>query len=279
MSGTSATQTIALTGAAGMMASLLRPYLAEAGYAVRLIDLTAAEDLRPLESRHIGSVADADFMDAALSGVGAVIHLGGLHREKPWEELVATNITGTQVTLEAARKNDVKRVLLASSTHAVGFHPAEAAGLDTVLAPRPDTYYGVSKAAMEALGSLYADKFGMKIVSARIGTGGDRPSNIRTLSSWLSPTDSFRLVEATLNDLGAPGHHVVWAVSANTRGWADLSAGRRIGFEPVDNAEDFAQGIDGTQAGSDPSELLLGGAWTRSSHHLGVDNYPQLSRK
>jgi uronate dehydrogenase len=206
-------------------------------------------------------------------------HLGGLHREKPWEELVATNITGTQVTLEAARKNGVERVLLASSTHAVGFHPAEAAALDAVLVPRPDSYYGVSKAAMEALGSLYADKFAMKVVSARIGTGGDRPNNVRTLSSWLSPADSFRLVEATLNDLGAPGHHVVWAVSANSRGWADLSAGRRIGFEPFDNAEAFAEGIDDTQAGSDPSELLLGGGWTRSSHQIGVDNYPQLSRK
>ncbi|MFD0047143.1 NAD-dependent epimerase/dehydratase family protein [Pseudarthrobacter scleromae] len=269
--------TIALTGGAGMMATLLRPYLAGAGYAVRLVDLAAASDPGPNESVHVGSVTDPDFMAGALNGATAVIHLGGLHREKTWAELVSTNITGTQVTLEAARQNGVERVLLASSTHAVGFHPTEAAARDSVLSPRPDTYYGVSKAAVEALGSLYADKYGMKVVSARIGTGGERPGNLRTLGSWLSPADSFRLVEATLSNLGAPGHHVVWAVSANTRGWANLDAGKRIGFEPQDDAEAFAAGVDTTAR--DEWADLLGGAWASDSHRVGVDNYPHLAVK
>jgi uronate dehydrogenase len=260
-----------------MMATLLRPYLADAGYAVRLVDLAAAPDPRPNESVHVGSVTDPDFMADALKGATAVIHLGGLHREKTWAELVSTNITGTQVTLEAARQNGVERVLLASSTHAVGFHPTETAAQDSVLIPRPDTYYGVSKAAVEALGSLYADKYGMKVVSARIGTGGERPGNLRTLGSWLSPADSFRLVEATLNNLGAPGHHVVWAVSANTRGWANLDAGKRIGFEPQDDAEAFAAGVDTTAR--DKWADLLGGAWAGDGHRVGVDNYPHLAVK
>lgn len=259
------------------MATLLRPYLTDAGYTVRLLDLAAAADLRPNETMLLGSVADPDFMTGALEGAVGVIHLGGLHREKTWAELVATNITGTQVTLEAARLNGVKRVLLASSTHTVGFHRAEAAAKDSVLTPRPDTYYGVSKAAVEALGSLYADKYGMKVVSARIGTGGERPGNLRTLSSWLSPADSYRLVEAALNDCGAPGHHVVWAVSANTRGWANLAAGRRIGFEPQDDAEAFVAEVDTTA--QDKWAALLGGAWASDNHKLGVDNYPHLAVK
>jgi uronate dehydrogenase len=274
---TSQPQTIAVTGGAGMMATLLRPHLHRAGYDVRLIDLVAASAPGPRETLHVGSVADAAFMNAALVGADAVIHLGGIHREKSWEELSATNITGTQVTLEAARINGVKRVLLASSTHAVGFHPVDSAREDIMLAPRPDTYYGVSKAAMEALGSLYADKFAMKVVSARIGTGGEQPNNIRTLSSWLSPGDSYRLVEATLNDLGAPGHHVLWAVSANSRGWADLSAGRRIGFIPLDDAEAFATEVNAEEDAAPNS--LLGGQWASSSHQLGVDNYSVLEAK
>ncbi|MGK3648441.1 NAD-dependent epimerase/dehydratase family protein [Pseudarthrobacter enclensis] len=269
--------TIALTGAAGMMASLLRPFLAEAGHTVRLLDLVAPDNPGSRESVHLGSVTDSAFMDQALAGVDAVIHLGGLHREMPWEELVCTNITGTQVTLEAARRNGVERVLLASSTHAVGFHPTAAAGSADVLPPRPDTYYGVSKAAMEALGSLYADKYGMKVVSARIGTGGEQPGNARTLGSWLSPADSFRLVQATLSDAGAPGHHVVWAVSANTRGWANLEAGRSIGFEPQDDAEEYAAAVDSTLG--DGHAALLGGAWTAPGHKVGIDNYPHLAGK
>ncbi|WP_285246232.1 NAD(P)-dependent oxidoreductase [Pseudarthrobacter sp. efr-133-R2A-89] len=269
--------TVAVTGGAGMMATLLRPYLADAGYAVRLLDLAEAPGPRSNESVHVGSVTDPEFMNAALAGVTGVVHWGGLHREKTWEEIVSTNITGTQVTLEAARRNGVDRVLLASSTHAVGFHPTHAAAADAVLAPRPDTYYGVSKAAVEALGSLYADKFGMKVVSARIGTGGERPENLRTLGSWLSPADSFRLVEAALSAAGAPGHHVVWAVSANSRGWASLEAGRAIGFEPQDNAEDFAGDVDTTTP--DEWAALLGGAWAGSDHKVGIDNYPHLAAK
>lgn len=277
MAAPSTAPTIAITGGAGMMATLLRPYLAGGDYAVRLLDLVEASDPRANESVHVGSVTDPDFMNAALAGVTGVVHLGGLHREKTWDELVSTNITGTQVTLEAARRNGVERVLLASSTHAVGFHATRAAAADAVLAPRPDTYYGVSKAAVEALGSLYADKFGMKVVSARIGTGGDRPANLRTLGSWLSPADSFRLVEAALSNAGAPGHHVVWAVSANTRGWANLEAGRAIGFEPQDNAEVFASEVD--TATADEWAALLGGAWAGSDHKVGIDNYPHLAAK
>lgn len=277
MSVTSRPQTIALTGGAGLMATLLRPYLERAGRTVRLIDLIAPQAAGPRESVHTGSVADAPFMNAALAGADAVIHLGGIHREKSWEELVESNITGTKVTLEAARINGIKRVLLASSTHAVGYHPFEAAGGKALPAPRPDTYYGVSKAAMEALGSLYADRFSMKVVSARIGTAGERPDNVRSLSSWLSPADFYRLVEATLNELGAPGHHVLWAVSANSRRWANLSAGQEIGFNPLDDAEAFATEVEVPTEAS--LNTLLGGQWASSSHQIGVDNYPAMEAK
>lgn len=270
-------QAIAITGGAGMMATLLRPYLADAGYEVRLLDLVEAPNLRPNEVSMVGSVLDPDFMNTSLRAAFGLVHLGGLHREMTWQEIVATNITGTQVTLEAARRNGVERVLLASSTHAVGFHDLADAAADAVLPPRPDTYYGVSKVAVEALGSLYADKYGMKVVSARIGTGGQRPGNARTLGSWLSPADSFRLVEAALNDLGAPGHHVVWAVSANTRGWANLQAGRRIGYDPQDDAELYANEVD--TSGRDAETGLLGGFWASDGHRVGMDNYPHLAAK
>jgi nucleoside-diphosphate-sugar epimerase len=268
-------QTIALTGGAGMIASALRPFLQRAGYATRLIDL--ADPPGPLganETTWVGSVADAGFMEHALAGADAVIHLGGIHREKPWEQILGTNVTGTYVTLEAARSNGIKKILLASSTHAVGFRPVSEAAQEEALPPRPDTLYGFSKAAMEALGSLYADKYGMKIVCARIGTGGDRPANARSMSTWLSPGDTFRLVEATLNDQGLPGNHIVWAVSNNTRGWANLSAGHRIGFSPQDNAEDFRDSVEPDTGERAPFEDLLGGYWTSVEHVLGVDNYP-----
>lgn len=270
--------TIALTGGAGMIAGALRPFLQGAGYQTRLIDLVEpAGLLGDSESAWVGSVADAGFMERALAGAQAVIHLGGIHREKPWEQILSTNVTGTYVTLEAARRNGIKKVLLASSTHAVGFRAVSEAAQDKVLPPRPDTLYGFSKVAMEALGSLYADKYGMKIVCARIGTGGDRPTNARSMSTWLSPGDAFRLVEATLSERGLPGNHIVWAVSNNTRGWASLAAGRQIGFDPQDDAEDFSDGLEATESDGAPYDQLLGGYWTSPEHMLGVDNYPALT--
>ena len=70
---------------------------------------------------------------------------------------------------------------------------------------------------------------------------------------------------------------MVWAVSANTRGWASLEAGRRIGFEPVDDAEAFAEGVD--TAAQDRWAGLLGGFWASEGHKVGMDNYPELAGK
>ena len=70
---------------------------------------------------------------------------------------------------EAARRAGVPRVVFASSNHAVGFHPAVDPVPDD-LPPRPDTYYGVSKVAGEALGSLFHDRYGLDVVCLRIGT-------------------------------------------------------------------------------------------------------------
>jgi uronate dehydrogenase len=91
---------------------------------------------------------------------------------------------------------------------------------------------------MELLGSLFADRFGMSIVSARIGAFGERPASRRALRMWTSADDMARLVLATAG-LHEPGHHVAWAVSQNTGGPADLSAGERIGFVPADDAQAF----------------------------------------
>jgi uronate dehydrogenase len=148
------------------------------------------------------------------------------------------------VVLEAARRAGVPRVVLASSNHAVGFTPRPASGslTEADARPRPDTYYGVSKVAMEALGSLYADRYGLDVVCLRIGSALPEPRTPRHLSTWLSPADTVALVDAALTT-PSPGFAVVWGVSANTRGWWDLTAARALGYEPVDDAEVYAEAV------------------------------------
>ena len=62
-------------------------------------------------------------------------------------------------------------------------------------------------------------------VCLRIGTFADRPRTRRDLSTWLSPGDAVRLVEASLT---APAVHfsVVYGISANARAWWDLGPAR-----------------------------------------------------
>lgn len=108
---------------------------------------------------------------------------------------------------------------------------------------RPDSYYGVSKAAMEALGSLYADRYGLEVVSLRIGLCADRPATTFDLGIWLSPGDAVRLVDAALRG-PVDGPVVAYGISANTRAWWDLSTARALGYAPEDDAERLADEVE-----------------------------------
>jgi energy-converting hydrogenase Eha subunit A len=260
-----------ITGAAGAVAGLVRPLLRRPGRRLRLLDPTTPPDIDPAAERHLtGSVTDPDLMAVACADVDLVVHLGGINHERPWRDVLETNIHGTQVTLDAARRAGVRRVMLASSAHAVGMVPAAQAADANALNPRPDTYYGVSKVAMEALGSVYSDRYAMMIVSARIGTVKPAPDTIRCLSTWLSPADLARLVEV-VGALTTPGHHVVNAISRNTRRWMSLAAGAAIGYHPADDAEAWAAAFPdaGPPAPPEPGERL-GGPWATTDQPLGI---------
>jgi uronate dehydrogenase len=257
---------VLLTGAAGRIGTVLRGGLPERGWAVRSLDVVPVPDPRPGEEHVVADVTDPAAMAEAVSGASAVVHLGGLSGESTWAAISHANIDGTQCVLEAARRAGVPRVVLASSNHATGFTPRPASGLlreDDGLA-RPDTFYGVSKVAMEALGALYADRYGLDVVCLRIGTAAPEPLTTRHLSTWLSPRDQVSLVDAALR-APSPGFAVVWGVSANSRGWWDLTAARALGYEPADDAEAYAAAlvaVHGEPDLADPVHGRVGGEFT-----------------
>ena len=146
--------TILITGAAGQIGSMLRPRLAGQDRTLRLLDqvpLTAGPGEEVLQA----SVTDLAALTAACAGADAVIHLAGQSGEAPWPQIADANIHGTYVVFEAARRAGTRRVIYASSNHAVGFTPASAFPAQDYAFPAPDTYYGVSKVAGEALAELY----------------------------------------------------------------------------------------------------------------------------
>jgi uronate dehydrogenase len=233
---------VLITGAAGAIGSCLREGLRGR------VDELVLTDLRELEpstgERFIqADLVDRDAIQRIAEGVDAAIHLGGIPNEASFDDLLGPNFVGTFNLFEAARVNGLRRVVFASSNHATGFYPVEQrlTGADP---PRPDTLYGVTKAYGEALGHLYADKFGLEVVCIRIGGFLDRPRQVRDLSTWLSPGDAVRLFAACLSAPGV-GFRVVYGASANARLRWDLSAARELGYEPQDDAERYADEVEG----------------------------------
>src|SRR6266568_8559106 len=182
---------VVITGAAGLVGSMLRPGLARPGRTLRVLDiapLTAGPD----EEAIAASVTDMDAMTAACRGADAVIHLAGIPGEASWERISELNIGGSYVAFEAARRAGVPRVIFASSNHAVGFTPRSDFPVPDYAFPKPDTYYGVSKAAVEALAAMYHERYGMDAICLRILSCFPKPQNVRMLSTWLSPGDADR---------------------------------------------------------------------------------------
>lgn len=236
-----AVKRIVVTGAAGGVGSLLRPGLRGLADDIRLVDLNAV-DAGPGESSRAGDITDLAFARRALEGCDACVHLAAIPIEDDFEAILHSNVRGAWTVFEAARLEGCARVVFASSNHATGFYPVEqrVSPIDPV---RPDTYYGVSKVFGEALGSLYHDKFGLRVACIRIGGARPKPIDVRDLSIWLSPGDLGRLVRACLtsHDLGFA---IVYGASRNTRGWWDLEPARRLGYEPLDDAEVYADEVE-----------------------------------
>ena len=151
-------------------------------------------------------------------GCGAIVHLGGVSVERPFEEVLGPNIRGLYHIYEAARREKA-RVIFASSNHSIGFHErAETIGADTQFLP--DGFYGLSKAYGELMGRLYWFKHGVESVFVRIGSCFPEPTNARMLATWLSYPDLSRLVvrcvigracrmQRDLGRVGQPAHDVV----------------------------------------------------------------------
>src|SRR5579862_2439140 len=244
---------------------MLRPRLARSDRTLRLVDI-APLVAGPGEEAVQASVTDLAAMTQACRGADAIIHLGGISGEASWPRILEVNINGGYVAFEAARRAGVPRVIFASSNHAVGFIPRTDFPVPDYAFPAPDTNYGVSKVATEALAAMYHHRYGLDVICVRILSCFPRPADVRMLSTWLSPDDAGRLFEACLT-APRPGFRVIFGVSANTRGgWVSLAEARALGYQPQDDAEAYAAEIIAEQGEPDPDHdpvlQYLGGEFT-----------------
>jgi uronate dehydrogenase len=234
---------VMITGAAGKIGSVLRKALRGSYPLVRLLDIAPLGAAENGEEVCAVDIRDAAALERAMAGIDCVVHLAGMSVEAPWEQVLPLNIEGCYNVFEAARRSGVKRIVFASSNHAIGFHRRERF-IDTNVVPRPDTRYGVSKVFGEALGRLYADKYGLSVACLRIGSflTPDRPTDSRQLLTWISHRD---MVQLTRRCIDHPDYHfvIVYGVSNNLRSSWDNSSVKFLGYRPEDDAEVFAAEI------------------------------------
>jgi uronate dehydrogenase len=251
-------KTVLITGAAGDVGSHLRRELA-GRYRLRLSDVKPMTSLAPGEEFMRADIASMDELKHVTRGVDAIVHLGGFSVEGPWDAILPANIVGTYNVFESARMNGVKRILFATSNHAVGFYRRDET-IDHRVYPRPDSRYGVSKVFGEALGSLYSDKYGMEVFNMRIGNVNPRPIDKRRLSIWISPRDLAQLVTIGIEHPGIR-FEIVYGVSGNQRSWYDNSNAERLGYRPKDDSEASAEEVlRAEKPGADArSEMYQGG--------------------
>ncbi len=231
---------VALSGAGGIVGSILRKGLRKRGF-----DLRAAGGSRPLvpmfdgEDVMQGDLRDPAVVDRLLAGVDVLIHMAGTSVERSLPEIIDNNLRALVEVYEGARRHKLRRVVFASSNHAFGMHTVdERLKLDAAF--RPDGFYGLSKVWGEALVRMYWDKHGIEGISLRIGTTMDKPpEDKRQLSTWMGSDDLLQLVQRCIE---APdvGYAAVWGISNNSRAYCDLSEGNAIGYHPTQNAEHWA---------------------------------------
>lgn len=268
-------QRVLITGAAGNIGVRMRSLLAGVYPVLRL------SDIAPMEPAGEGEeVVPCDLRDAAavrdlMQGVDGVLHFGGQSLEAPFETIMGANIEGLYNLFEAARQNGTRRIVFASSNHAVGFY-RRTETVDHTVPARPDSRYGLSKAFGEALGSLYAGKHGLQVMCIRIGNANDAPLDARRLAIWISYRDLAQLCRIGLE---YPDLHfeVVYGQSDNARSWWDNANAARLGYRPQDRAEDHVDAAMDAQAELPPDPVgdeFQGGTFCSDEFSYNSDEIP-----
>ncbi|CAN5457940.1 NAD(P)-dependent oxidoreductase [soil metagenome] len=254
-----------LTGAAGGLGKQLRTRLKANCTTLRLSDVADFGAAEAGEEIMLADLGDAKAVDAMVAGVDAIVHLGGISVDGPFEPILNANIVGLYNLYESARRHGVKRVLFASSNHVTGFY-RQSETINADAPARPDSLYGLSKAFGEDLSRFYFDRYGIETVCIRIGSSFPEPRDRRMLATWLSYDDLHRLVTACLTS-PVVGHSIIFGMSDNAVTWWDNSRANHIGYKPQDSSDIFRDAVYArTQAPdlNDPIVQFQGGGFVKS---------------
>ena len=245
-----------ITGGSGLIGSILNNHLKK-DYEILNLDINNS---KKSSETIVGDMNNYNDVLSGSEGSFSIIHLGAVVSvDSNWDLVLKNNIESTRNVYESAKINKVKKVIFASSNHAVGLFENDdpykqivkgnyenidhnnIPVIDHNVPIRPDSYYGISKAYGESMGRFYFEEHGIESINLRIGTVQkvDTPTNsIRHFATWLSHKDIAQLVEKSLSS--KLGFEIFYGVSNNKwRFWDIENAYKKIGYQPVENAENY----------------------------------------
>jgi uronate dehydrogenase len=253
-----------LTGAAGGLGEQLRTRLRPFCQTLRLSDISDLGTAQVGEEVMHCDLADKAAVINMLEGCNAVVHMGGISTEHPFEQILEANIKGVFNLYEGARIHGVQRVVFASSNHVIGFHK-QADTLDVDCARRPDGYYGLSKSFGEDLSRFYFDRYGIETACIRIGSSFPEPKDRRMLKTWMSYADLTELIRCCLFTPQL-GHSIVYGMSANKEVFWDNGGAAHLQFKAQDSSEVFRAAVEARAPAlpeTDLARIYQGGAFVK----------------
>ena len=251
---------IAVTGATGNVGHEVRTAFESTDHELTLISRTAYEDI----DTQLLDVADRERFVDLVDGHNILVHLAA--NPSPyadWDAVVGPNIEGAYNAYEAAVRNDLDRVVFASTNHVVNLYnvddPTEPESMTDgpLTVARPDTppladsYYAVSKVAGESLGNLYAHREDLEVVNLRIAwlqSADQLRENVDdpavdsrfARSMFLSPRDCQQAMLAAATTELPDNPITVNIVSRNDDRFLSLTeAHQQLGYQPRDNAAEL----------------------------------------
>jgi putative NADH-flavin reductase len=231
-----------ITGSAGRIGKAAAAEIVRRNHFVRGLDRVPSS---AASESMVGDIADFQTVNAAAAGMDTIIHLAATPDDDDFmTKLLPNNIIPTHHVLEAARVNNIKRIILASSGQVIWqqhFHGPFPVGVDVPLTPR--YWYAATKVFAEVAGQIYAHTHKMDVIAVRLGacprdraavdsTGNDPI----TRDVYLSPADAGRFFAQAVEIERGFGYKVVYVCSKSViRDVFDLEPTRRlVGYEPRD---------------------------------------------
>ena len=232
---------VLVTGAAGNIGSYFAEHSSKR-YELRLMvrDQDEAKEVRKYGEVVVGELDDLKKLKTFCRGVDTVVHLAAdPSPDAVWDSLLANNIVGAYHMMVAAKSAGCRRLIYASSIHAVSGYPSDVQ-VKTVDPVNPGDLYGVTKCFGEAMGRYMAEKEGLSVIALRIGAfqpdeTARGEGGIEMMDAWVSRRDLNQLIEKCIDD-----ETLQWAVfnglSDNRFKRLDISDARQlVGYAPQDD--------------------------------------------